>query len=134
MVDPILEEFGQFLATIKFGKPAIPFISNMSGDWADPAEIATAAYWKNHLRQTVRFADGVATLLKDDNSVFLEVGPGNALCSFVRSQLPEQSPSVLVNSLRHVKEEKDDQCHLLETMGKLWLAGVDAGLASLPCG
>ncbi len=124
MVEPILEEFGGFLATIRFSKPAIPFISNMSGNWADPAEIATAAYWKNHLRQTVRFADGVATLLKDDNAVFLEVGPGNALCSFVRSQLPAQSPAVLLNALRHVKEEKDDQCHLLETLGKLWLAGV----------
>ncbi|TCS39448.1 acyl transferase domain-containing protein [Paucimonas lemoignei] len=124
MVDPILQEFGQFLPTIKFGKPAIPFISNMSGGWADPAEIATAAYWKNHLRQPVRFSDGVATLLKDDNSVFLEVGPGNALCSFVRSQLQPNSQSVLLNSLRHVKEEKDDQFHLLETMGKLWLAGV----------
>lgn len=124
MVEPILEEFGRFLATIRFSKPAIPFISNMSGTWADPAEIATAAYWKNHLRQTVRFADGVATLLQDDNAVFLEVGPGNALCSFVRSQLPAQSPAVLLNALRHVKEEKDDQCHLLETLGKLWLAGV----------
>lgn len=124
MVDPILQEFGQFLGTIGFGKPAIPFISNMSGDWADPAEIATAAYWKNHLRQTVRFSAGVATLLKDDNAVFLEVGPGNALCSFVRSQLQPNAQSVLLNSLRHVKEEKDDLCHLLETMGKLWLAGV----------
>ncbi|WP_158592173.1 type I polyketide synthase [Noviherbaspirillum sedimenti] len=124
MVDPILQEFGQFLATIKFGRPVIPFISNMSGDWADPAEIATATYWKNHLRQTVRFSDGVATLLKDDSTVFLEVGPGNALCSFVRSQLPPDAQNVLLNSLRHVKEENDDQCHLLETMGKLWLAGV----------
>lgn len=124
MVDPILQEFGQFLSTIKFGKPAIPFISNMSGDWADPAEIATAAYWKNHLRQTVRFSDGIATLLKDENTVFVEVGPGNALCSFVRSQLPPNAPSVLLNSLRHVKEEKDDQCHLLETLGKLWLTGI----------
>jgi NAD(P)-dependent dehydrogenase (short-subunit alcohol dehydrogenase family) len=124
MVDPILEEFGRFLATIKFGKPTIPFISNMSGDWADPAEIATAAYWKQHLRQTVRFADGVATLLKDENTLFFEAGPGNALCSFVRSQLTPDSPAVLLNSLRHVKEEKDDQCHLLETLGKLWLAGV----------
>lgn len=124
MVDPILQEFGQFLATIKFGKPAIPFISNMSGDWADPAEIATAAYWKNHLRQTVRFSDGIATLLEEENTVFVEVGPGNALCSFVRSQLPPNSPSVMLNSLRHVKEEKDDQCHLLETLGKLWLTGI----------
>ncbi|WP_164932008.1 type I polyketide synthase [Janthinobacterium sp. 17J80-10] len=124
MVDPILQDFGQFLSSIKFGKPSIPFISNMSGDWADPAEIATAAYWKNHLRQTVRFSDGIATLLKDENTVFVEVGPGNALCSFVRSQLPPNSPSVLLNSLRHVKEEKDDQCHLLETLGKLWLSGI----------
>lgn len=126
MVDSILQEFGQFLTTIKFKKPTIPFISNMSGDWANPDEICTANYWKNHLRQTVRFSDGVATLLKDENTVFLEMGPGNALCSFVRAQAQSNDvngETVLLNTLRHVKEEKDDLCHLLETVGKLWLSG-----------
>ncbi|MGZ5818196.1 MAG: SDR family NAD(P)-dependent oxidoreductase, partial [Burkholderiaceae bacterium] len=125
MIDPIMQEFGQFLSKVKFGKSTIPFISNMSGNWAEQSEISTADYWKNHLRQTVLFSDGVATLLKDDNTVFLEMGPGNALSSFVRAQLPEKSEAVLLNTLRHFKEEKDDQSHLLETMGKLWIAGVD---------
>jgi non-ribosomal peptide synthase protein (TIGR01720 family) len=125
MIDPLLPEFGQFLSGVKFGKATIPFISNMSGGWAEQSEISTANYWKNHLRQTVRFSDGVATLLKDDNTIFLEMGPGNALCSFVRAQLPEKSEAVLLNTVRHIKEEKNDQSHLLETMGKLWIAGVD---------
>jgi non-ribosomal peptide synthase protein (TIGR01720 family) len=125
MIDPIMQEFGQFLSTVKFGKSTIPFISNMSGTWADQNEISSANYWKNHLRQTVLFSDGVATLLKDDNTIFLEMGPGNALSSFVRAQLVPNSEAVLLNTLRHVKEEKDDLCHLLETMGKLWMAGVE---------
>ncbi|HEY8102377.1 MAG TPA: SDR family NAD(P)-dependent oxidoreductase [Burkholderiaceae bacterium] len=125
MIDPIMQEFGQFLSKVKFGKSSIPFISNMSGGWAEQSEISTADYWKNHLRRTVLFSDGVAMLLKDDNTIFLEMGPGNALSSFVRAQLPEKSEAVLLNTLRHIKEEKDDQSHLLETMGKLWIAGID---------
>lgn len=125
MVDAILPEFGEFLRSVRFGKPTIPLVSNMSGDWAQAAEICTSDYWKNHLRQTVRFADGVALLLKDDDSIFIEMGPGNALCSFVRAQMPPGASSVLLNSLRHVKEEKEDFCHLLETMGKLWMAGIE---------
>ncbi|CAN5459405.1 hypothetical protein BH11PSE11_BH11PSE11_03490 [soil metagenome] len=125
MVDSVLEEFGRFLARVKFNKPTIPLISNISGDWVDPAEVCTASYWKKHLRQTVRFSDGVATLLKEPNSLFLEVGPGNALCSFVRTQVAPNSETVLLNSLRHVQEEKDDAAHLLETLGKLWLTGAE---------
>ncbi|MBI1890865.1 MAG: SDR family NAD(P)-dependent oxidoreductase [Burkholderiales bacterium] len=124
MVDPILQEFGQFLSTVKFGTPAIPLMSNLSGNWADAKEICTPDYWKKHLRQTVRFADGVAALLNDD-CIFLEVGPGNALSSFVRSQVAGKPENVLLTSMRHIKEEKDDLCHLLETTGKLWMAGVD---------
>lgn len=124
MIDPILEEFGKFLATVKFSKPNLPIISNLSGTWVDANEICTPDYWKKHLRQTVRFSDGVATLLKDPNSIFLEIGPGNALCSFVRTQVTPGSESLLLNSVRHVNEEKDDMCHLLETTGKLWAAGV----------
>jgi non-ribosomal peptide synthase protein (TIGR01720 family) len=125
MIDPLLPEFGQFLSTVKFGKPTIPFISNISGTWADAGEISSPNYWKNHLRQTVLFSDGVATLLKDENLILLEMGPGNALSSFVRAQLPEKSETVLINAMRHIKEEKNDMAHLLETAGKLWIAGVD---------
>jgi acyl transferase domain-containing protein len=126
MVDGILEEFGQFLSTITFGSPTLPVMSNLTGNWADPKELCTPAYWKKHLRETVRFADGVGKLLEDDY-VFLEVGPGNALSSFVRSQAKPET--VLLTSMRHIKEDKDDLCHLLESLGKIWMAGVGADWA-----
>lgn len=126
MLDPLLPEFETFLKTLEFGQASIPIISNLSGEWADPEALRTPEYWKNHLRQTVRFSDGVKTLLADSGeSIFVEVGPGNALSSFVRCQTDPKDGHVLVNAIRHIKEEKDDQSHLFETLGKLWINGVN---------
>ncbi len=124
MLDPLLPEFGTFLNTLKFNSADIPIISNISGAWADEA-IQTPEYWQQHLRQTVRFSDGVKTLLSEGDCIFLEVGPGNALSSFVRCQLTPKSGHVLINGMRHFKEEKNDQAYLLETLAKLWVNGVD---------
>jgi non-ribosomal peptide synthase protein (TIGR01720 family) len=125
MVDPILEEFGQFLSGITFHQPDIPLISNMSGEWVQSQEITTPDYWKRHLRQTVRFVDGVKTLLNEPNTLFLEVGAGRTLSSFVRAQLTPASRVSLFSSLRHAQDDRADMSHLLETLGKIWMTGKE---------
>jgi acyl transferase domain-containing protein len=75
MLDAILDEFGQFLSRIRFNPPQMPFISNLSGNWITAEEATDPQYWVRHLRHTVRFADGLSTLLQDPNRLFLEVGP-----------------------------------------------------------
>ena len=52
------------------------WVSNVTGTWITAAQATDPAYWAQHLRQPVRFADGVATLLADGDAVILEVGPG----------------------------------------------------------
>ncbi len=124
LVEPVLDEFGRFLNQLQFNTPEIGIISNVSGSWAEPQEICTAAYWQKHLRNTVRFSDGINTLAAEGSSIFLEVGPGNALSSFVRAQTNPADGHLLLNSLRHIKEEKNDLSHLLETLGRLCINGV----------
>ena len=66
MVEPILGEFERFCRTIPFRPPTIPFVSNVTGTWITDTEATDPAYWVRHLRSTVRFADGVRTLLDSD--------------------------------------------------------------------
>jgi len=124
MVEPILEDFETFLKTIQFNPPTIPIVSNLSGDWVDPQEIQQPQYWLKHLRETVRFSDGIAKILELDNRVLLEVGPGQTLSTFARQHPKKKKDQVILASLRHPKEKIHDLAFILKTQGQLWLAGV----------
>ena len=63
MMNPILEKFEDALSRIKLSKPAVPFVSTLTGNWAGE-EVTEPGYWSRQLRQTVRFADGMRTLIK----------------------------------------------------------------------
>ena len=119
MLDGILDEFHQHLAQLPLKRATLPFLSNLSGTWADPDEVATPHYWVNHLRHTVRFSDGIATLMESGNYLLLEVGPGNTLGSLAR-QHPNR-PTTLA-SMRHPRESVPDMPFALSTLGRLWIA------------
>ncbi|WP_404481570.1 type I polyketide synthase [Novosphingobium sp. BL-52-GroH] len=125
MLDPILERFRQVLASVTLKAPALAFVSNLTGDWITAAQATDPEYWVRHLRQPVRFTDGLSRLLEDPERVLLEVGPGRVLSSLAR-QHPDRSPEQpAFNSMRHKDEHKaSDLAHLLETLGNLWASGV----------
>ncbi|MEM1121732.1 MAG: beta-ketoacyl synthase N-terminal-like domain-containing protein, partial [Bacteroidota bacterium] len=124
-IDPIVPEFRAFLETIDFHPPTVPIISNLTGKWAQETEICTSQYWVNHLRQTVRFSDGLATILQQDNSLLLEVGPGQTLSTFARQHPQKNKSHFVYSSVRHPKETADDVAFILKTLGKMWCQGVD---------
>lgn len=123
MMDTILDEFTKIVAAETLNPPQIPYISNLTGTWITEPEATTPEYYARHLRHTVRFANGIEELLKDESRVFLEVGPGNTLVTLVKS-LPNARGRVLINSLRHPRETIEDMAQWLTAMGRLWLSGV----------
>ncbi|MEC4816405.1 MAG: beta-ketoacyl synthase N-terminal-like domain-containing protein, partial [Scytonema sp. PMC 1069.18] len=121
MMDSILEPFTKLVEKINLNPPQIPFISNLTGTWITTEEAINPSYWANHLRQTVRFATGIAELIKEPEQILLEVGPGRTLCTFAKQQANE---SMVLSSMRHPKDQQSDVAFLLNTLGRLWLAGV----------
>ena len=124
-VEPILKEFEAFLQKIKYNEPQIPIISNLTGTWAKAEDIASPEYWTNHLRQTVRFSEGVETLLQQEDRILLEVGPGQTLSTFARQHPAKQKEQIILASLRHPKETIPDLAFFQKTLGQLWLEGVE---------
>jgi acyl transferase domain-containing protein len=124
MVDPILASFIEQIRRVNLNPPRIPFVSNVSGTWITDAEATDPSYWARHLRQTVRFAGGVQTLLQQPDLILLEVGPGNSLSTLVQQQLRPDAGRLVLNTLRHAREQHSDAAALLQSLGRLWLAGV----------
>lgn len=124
MISPILGRIRQVVKTVSLNPPQIPYISNVTGTWVRASEAMDHEYWVQHMYQTVRFAEGLNTLLQKEDIVLLEVGPGQALATFAR-QHPARTPKqIILPSIRHPYEKTSDVEFLLQTLGKLWLAGV----------
>jgi acyl transferase domain-containing protein/acyl carrier protein len=130
LIEPALEQFLQFVKGIELNPPGIPFISNVTGTWITDDEATDPHYWVKHMRQTVRFADGVEELLKDPEAILLEVGPGLTLKTLARWH-PHRKPGQLItSSIPSPRERQKEIPYLLRSLGQLWLEGVEPDWAA----
>lgn len=123
MMSPVLDAFQEKVSGVKLSAPQIPYISNLTGTWITENQAMNPEYWRNHLRHTVRFSDGVQELLKNDTRILLEVGPGNTLSTLVKHNIKKSDPLNLVTSMRHPKDKSNDEGIILNALGQIWLKG-----------
>ena len=123
MMERILAPFAALVQRIKRRPPQIPFVSNVTGTWITDAQADDPAYWATHLRQIVRFADGLTELFKTDR-VFLEVGPGQTLSGLARQHSMRKATTPIIASLACAKGESPELESLLSALGQLWISGV----------
>ncbi len=122
MMDPILDAFRQLVEKVGLRAPRLPFLSNVTGTWIRDGEATDPGYWVRHLRQEVRFSDGLREILaREPEGVLLELGPGETLTAILRQQ-PEAAGRVAFSALPMPRTGGSPP--LLETLGRLWLAGV----------
>lgn len=124
MVTPVLKEFMQFLEKVHLRAPRIPYVSNVTGTWVTARDATDPGYWARHLRETVRFADGVRTLWQEPARVLLEVGPGRTLRTLAGQQAGPQGERLALCSLPHPRDRCSSIAFLLSALGQLWIAGV----------
>ena len=124
MLEPILERFRARVASMTLAAPELPLLSNLTGDRVT-SEVTDPGYWVRHLRETVRFSDGVGRILSADNAVLLEVGPGRTLATLSRMH-PSWTPDrPTLSSLPHPGEPADALAFQLGTLGALWVHGAE---------
>jgi acyl transferase domain-containing protein/thioesterase domain-containing protein len=126
LLDGVLETFRERMKRIRLQPPSMPFISNLTGTWVAAETLTDPEYWVKHLRQTVRFSDGLNTLLKIPDAVLVEVGPGQGLCALARHQAQDARRGIWPSTgkAQQANEERADLPVMLTTAGALWTRGV----------
>ncbi|MEG5059108.1 type I polyketide synthase [Microcoleus sp. A2-C5] len=118
LMEPMLAEFEIAAKEVSYSQPQIPLISNVTGQWATK-EITTPEYWVNHVRQPVRFSQGMQTLDRQGYKLFLEVGAKPILLGMGRQCLPENQ-GIWLPTLRPPQE---DWQQILSSLGQLYTQG-----------
>ncbi|GAA3155856.1 type I polyketide synthase [Nonomuraea roseoviolacea] len=126
MLEPLAEELTRWVAAnVRLNPPALPYVSNLTGAVADAALVQDPGYWARHMCGTVRFADGIGTLLADPGLAVVEIGPGQSLGAMVRGAgcPPERWPLV-THTLPAAGDTRPGDEALAGALARLWLCGV----------
>src|SRR5215510_8660416 len=75
MMDPVLDGFEREIGGASYSAPTTTLISNLTAQAADLSTIGRARYWRDHLRQPVRFADSIKVLAAKGITHYIEMSP-----------------------------------------------------------
>ncbi|WP_328338409.1 SDR family NAD(P)-dependent oxidoreductase [Micromonospora sp. NBC_00421] len=139
-MEPMLAEFHRILSGLTFAPPRVPVVSNLTGRLADPDEICDPGYWVRHVREAVRFGDGITTLEAAGVTTFLEVGPDAVLTAMGRDCVTDTDRVALVPVLRGGREEVATLLTAVATLHtrgvpvdwRAWFAPTGARVTDLP--
>ncbi|MEU6368208.1 aminotransferase class III-fold pyridoxal phosphate-dependent enzyme [Streptomyces sp. NPDC046931] len=123
MIEPALAAYEEAAARVAYTEPRVKMISNVTGG---PVDTVDAAYWRRHMREPVRFFDGMAALAREDCGAILEIGPQPVLQLLGRQSWT--GPAVRWPS--SLWEGRDDWKQMLHSVAELYTAGVDIDWAA----
>lgn len=121
-MDGMLDEYRVVLRDVRFSRPRIALISNLTGALVGD-EMSSPEYWVRQVREPVRFMAGVQTIEELGVTSMLEFGPQGTLLALASECLSERGRAMpMIASLR--KDRAEDEALAL-ALAALHVHGVE---------
>ncbi|GAA2353686.1 hypothetical protein GCM10010376_90790 [Streptomyces violaceusniger] len=132
-MDGMLDAFREVAQGLAYHAPRIPIVSNLTGAVVSAEEITTADFWVRHVREAVRFLDGVRTMEAQGVTTYLELGPDGVLTAMAQDCVADADAAAFAAALRRGRPEAET---LLTAIGTAHVRGaaVDFGPLFAPYG
>ncbi|WP_189595431.1 acyltransferase domain-containing protein, partial [Streptomyces calvus] len=119
LMEPMLEGFRAVVDGLSFSEPKVPVVSNVTGRVAVPGELTTPDYWVTHVRDGVRFGDGIGALVEQGVTRFVEVGPDGVLSGMARESAGDDAHLVPL-----LRKDREEESAALTALARLHVTGV----------
>ncbi|RZU54189.1 acyl transferase domain-containing protein [Krasilnikovia cinnamomea] len=121
LMAPMLAEFGAVVRGLTFAPPTVPL--------ATAGDVTAPEFWINHVRDTVRFADSVRSLVDHGVDAFLELGPHAVLTAMVAGLAPARCTAVPM-----LRRDEPEETTAVSALARLHVAGVGVDWAAFFAG
>ncbi|MFJ4001729.1 SDR family NAD(P)-dependent oxidoreductase, partial [Streptomyces parvus] len=125
-MDAMLDDFRKVAEGLTFNAPQLAIVSDVTGEVLSAEEVRDPEYWVRHVREAVRFLDGVRTLEAEGVTAFLELGPEGVLSAMAQDCVTSGSGGgdelTFVPVLRKNRDEPES---LLTALAELYVRGKE---------
>ncbi|WP_052685673.1 SDR family NAD(P)-dependent oxidoreductase [Lentzea aerocolonigenes] len=131
LMNPMLDDFRAVVEGLSFSEPQIPVVSNVTGQLAVREQLTSPEYWVRHVREAVRFSDGVRALGRQAVSAFLELGPDGVLSALVAEMTETGAVPPDTAVVPVLRRERPEEASFVSALARLHVTGVSVSWARL---
>ncbi|MFI2779944.1 acyltransferase domain-containing protein, partial [Streptomyces sp. ALB3] len=123
-MDAMLEEFRTIAEGLAFHRPEIAIVSNVTGQVVTGDELCSADYWVRHVREAVRFVDGMRALKDQGVTTYLELGPDGVLSAMGQDCVEDAAFAPVL------RKDRDEATTLVTALAELHVRGKSVDWAA----